>query len=130
MPCSCVSGVTKKSHTLPAISVKKHHIVHAGPSLQVVTAARPGALTYSQGPENDACTVDLVDPAVAGKIALVMTGHGAVPNCLLSNKIQNAQAAGAVGVILYNANNSTAYFTATIVGVKIPSCNILRVRPC
>jgi len=69
------------------------------------------ARTGTQTTTNDACTTLSADTAakVNGRIALIRRG-----TCTFRTKVLNAQAAGAIGVVLYN--NSPGAFGATVAG--------------
>jgi subtilisin family serine protease len=59
------------------------------------------------------CTAASIDPAVKGKIALIQRG-----SCNFADKANNAAAAGAVGVAIYN--NVEGPFAASVPGVNVP----------
>jgi hypothetical protein len=65
------------------------------------------------GNAGEACTAAQIDPAVKGKIALVQRG-----SCNFSDKVNNAAAAGAIGVAIYN--NVDGAFSASVSGVTVP----------
>jgi hypothetical protein len=63
------------------------------------------------------CTAASIDPAVKGKIALIQRGA-----CNFADKANNAAAAGAVGVAIYN--NVEGAFSASVSGVSIPVISV------
>jgi Zn-dependent M28 family amino/carboxypeptidase len=62
-----------------------------------------GIVIPSPGGTSSGCSPSDFGPSSAGKIALIQRG-----TCTFSQKIANAQAAGAVGVIIFNEGNTPA----------------------
>jgi subtilisin family serine protease len=82
------------------------------------SGTQPLTRTGTPTTANDACNV--VAPAagsLTGKVALIRRG-----TCTFREKVQNAQTAGAVGVVIYN--NSPGLFSGTVVGTTAPEITI------
>ncbi|KAI9483825.1 MAG: peptidase S8/S53 domain-containing protein [Benjaminiella poitrasii] len=65
----------------------------------------------------EGCTADSIDSAVNGKLALIKRG-----TCAFTDKVNNAAAGGAIGVVVYN--NVAGALTASVPGVTIPVVSI------
>jgi subtilisin family serine protease len=100
------------------------------PTASPLTPTTGGAQIVATGTPtstNDACSAPVGTPPAAGsltgKIALIRRG-----GCGFYEKVKNAEAAGAVGVILYN--NVAGFMNATVAGtpaVQVPVAGITAV---
>lgn len=114
----------------------KQRLFYTDPTLATRPAVNSGTATYGSGGKylmETGVTGDLVIPNVAtgcttitagsltGKIALITS-----PSCTYDTKIRNAQAAGAIGVLIHRSNSNVAVdmYTENGTGITIPAIMI------
>ncbi|KAI8073486.1 peptidase S8/S53 domain-containing protein [Gilbertella persicaria] len=90
-----------------------HNILYTASTEDTIENGEIVAGDSQPGNGADACTASSVSAGVKGKIALIQRG-----TCSFSDKVNNAAAAGAVGVVIYN--NVDGSLSASTPGVTIP----------
>lgn len=115
-PSVITVGATTNSHEV-AGSVRAGNASFAAFAGNGTAAAliAPGVDVSTLGGGPQGCSA-YSSGALTGSIAIVERG-----NCTFLTKLQNAQAAGAVGVIFYMADASTPIFPAGLAGTTIPA---------
>ncbi|KAG2218799.1 hypothetical protein INT45_005446 [Circinella minor] len=71
------------------------------------------------GSESDACELPNIPENVTGKLAIVQRG-----GCTFDIKIQNLAHAGAIGVLIYNADNTTGILTLVTNNATVPVASL------
>jgi len=109
------TAVTLPYFTITPDAAKIGYIQATGAPAAPTSGSAPLVRTGTTTTTNDACTGSPTQPvagSLTGKVALIRRG-----TCTFNEKAHNAEAAGAIGVVLYNNNPpNVGFVSATVVG--------------